>query len=88
MFGIGCTPNQKRTASAIAGAFAAYSGADAIFVGFGAPRELHWALAGVAVDVTCRGANEVVDPIMEVGLSALAGYGGAMLSQRIFPALL
>ena len=86
---IGCgSNNSKRMTSALAGAVAAYTGADTIFVNFGAPRELHWALAGVAVDFTCRGVGPVVDPLMEVGMSAVAGYAGAMVAQRILPAIL
>ena len=86
---LGCsTTNSKRMTSALAGALAAYTGADTLFTGFGAPRELHWALADVAVDIGCGGANTVIDPIMETGISAGAGYAGAMLAQRYLPKLL
>ena len=89
MGGYGCaTTNSKRMTSALAGALAAYTGADTLFTGFGAPRELHWGLAGLVVDIGCRGANTVVDPIMETGISAVAGYAGAMLAQRFLPKLL
>lgn len=86
---MGCSSsNSKRMTSAVAGAAAAYTGLDTMFVPFGAPRELHWALAGVAVDLSCRGVGVAVDPLMETGISAAAGYAGAMLAQRVLPRLL
>lgn len=83
---MGCSSNNsKRLTSALAGAAAAYTGVDTVFVRFGAPRELHWALAGVAVDLSCRGVGAAIDPLMESGISAAAGYAGAMVAQRVLP---
>lgn len=83
---MGCSSsNSKRLTSALAGAAAAYTGLDMALVQFGAPRELHWALAGVAVDLSCRGVGAAIDPLMETGMSAAAGYAGAMIAQRIIP---
>lgn len=83
---IGCASNNsKRLTSALAGAAAAYSGLDTMFVSFGAPRELHWALSGIAVDLTCRGVGPSIDPLVETAISGAAGYAGAMIAQQVLP---
>ena len=80
---IGCDPNSKRLTSALAGAAMAYSGFDTALVSFGAPRELHWALSGVLVDLSCRGTGPVFDPMIETLISGAAGYAGAKAAQIV-----
>ena len=86
---VGCgTNSSRRLLSGMAGAGVAYSGLDQLLVPFGAPRELHWALAGVATDLSCRGVGSVIDPLMESGMSALAGFAGAKIAQMVLPQFL
>lgn len=82
--GVGCSPETKRFTSALAGGLVAYSGLDTTFAGFGFSPEVHYALAGIGVDIACRGSGALIDPMMETGLSALAGYAGASAAKMLF----
>ena len=87
-FRLGCSSAQsRRLTSALAGGLAAYSGADQLLVDYGLKPEVHWALTGVATDLFCRGTSKVVDPILETGVSAVAGYVGAMAAKQVLPRL-
>lgn len=72
---------QKQTASAVAGALVAYTGVDRTFASYGLGPAVHHALAGVAVDVMCRG-QDVIDGAAEMLMSAGLGYAGAMVAAR------
>ncbi len=86
---IGCSSNNaKRMTSAFAGALVATTGSDTMFAAFGAPPALHYALAGVVVDVSCRGVGTFVDPLVETAMSGFAGYAGAMIAQSVLPMIL
>ena len=52
--------NQRYMAGA-AGAATALTGLDLTFTGLGAPPIVHWALAGAATDVYCRGTIGELD---------------------------
>ena len=72
-----CYTRPQRTAMAMAaGAMVEFSGMDSVLP---LPREAHYALAGMAVDIGCRG----MDPFIETGLSAVMGVAGAMLLQTL-----
>lgn len=76
-------PTYRRATSAAVAVLSVYTGADTLLVPYGAPRELHWALAGIVVDVGCKGGiSSITDPVIDVGLSGLAGYVGARLFLR------
>ena len=82
--GLGCSSAQsRRVTSALAGAVAAYTGADQLLVPMGFRPEVHWALAGVATDFFCRGSAVTIDPLIETGVAAVAGYAGAMVAKNL-----
>ena len=67
---------QKRTMSALAGFLVAYMGYDRAFEMF--PEVVHHALAGIAVDATCRGADVLDGSTETLTSAALGGMGGAL----------
>lgn len=79
-----CDPMTKRALSATAGALLCATGYDRAFTSF-APNvltpEVHYMLAGMAVDVGCRGADMYMGA-QEIAISAGAGFAGALLYKR------
>ena len=67
---------QKRAASAAAGAAVAWMGWDKLFP---APPIVHYALGGVLVDVACRG-GDISPNDNELLTSAVWGVGGAVVA--------
>ena len=70
-------------AAGLAGGASAYFGFDMLLTQFGIPQPVHWALAGIAVDMGCQGPEATLSPLMEAGMSAGAGYAGAMVAKWI-----
>lgn len=71
--------NRRLTSAAVA-VLSVYTGADLLFVPYGIPREVHWALAGIVVDIGCKGGiSSITDPLVDVGMAGVAGFAGAKL---------
>ena len=66
--------SQKRMTSGLAGAAVAYFALDTMFP---APKWAHYALAGLAIDMTCRGAD-ITKGGEEAVQSAAYGVAGAV----------
>ena len=60
--------------SVLAGAATAVTGLDRAFVAFGAPPAVHWALAGFATDVYCKGEIDYTRLV----LCGAGGFVGGM----------
>lgn len=58
----------------LAGAVAAVTGLDRLFVRLGAPRAVHWALAGFGTDVYCKGEIDY----SRLALCGAGGFAGGM----------
>ena len=70
---------QKRVASAVAGAAVVWTGCDTLFP---LPPVAHYAAAGMLVDITCRGGD--ISPNQnELITSAVWGIGGAFVYARL-----
>ena len=74
----------KRIASAAGGALMHITGYDTTFP---LPKMVHYALAGIAVDVGCTGVGESVNATMEFGFAAIAGIIGASIAERFMPGM-
>ena len=74
--------SQKYLTAAVAGAIVAATGSDTAFAQYSPmlTPEAHYALAGIAVDVTCREAMLMPtnwENIKELGRTSFFGFGGA-----------
>lgn len=75
------TCNQVYASAAVAGALSSPAGLDTLLVARGFPREVHWALTGLAIDTLCRG--KLIPSIDQQSLmSAAAGYAGGFAYPR------
>lgn len=69
----GCDNEYKAVA---AGAAAAITGLDRLFVGFGAPSALHWGLAGAGIDAYCKG--KIPEFNTRLAMCVAGGYVGGL----------
>ena len=70
----------------LAAAYAAGSvvtGLDQLFVGFGAPPEVHWMLAGGGADVQCH-EWKMPEFNRELLICVASGYAGGMVASMVF----
>ena len=67
----------------LAGAGVAFLGVDTVLVPFGAPREVHWALAGFMLDAYCNGGPMKVNPY-HAALCTAGGFVGGFIVTRFF----
>ena len=68
-------------ASVAAGAATRVTGLDSLFVGWGAPPAVHWALGGVAADYACKGA---INPDQDTAMNMAWAWGGGMVASMLF----
>ena len=78
-----CNGSTKYVAAAISGGVVAYLGWDRTFIRMGAGPMTHHALAGVALDYSCRGPA-VVSDVQGLGMSAASGLAGAYIVKSMF----
>ena len=81
-FGIFSPSCDNQYKAVLAGAATSITGVDRLFVGFGAPPAVHWALAGTATDVYCRGWSGTDGK--QVAMCALGGYVGGVVVSSLF----
>ena len=62
------------------GAVSVLTGLDTLFLRFGAPPPVHWALGGVASDYYCKGA---LQPDQMTAMAAAAGFAGGYVTTMI-----
>lgn len=79
----GCsTPEGRLVYAALAGAAIKAFGMDGLLAGLSLPPSVHWALAGVLVNVNCDGI-QALDPAVFYAKSAGVAYVAGMLATRV-----